>query len=277
MIWFSTGFMSAWPGRLPTLAEVFDISGEVYRAPEGARRRTLRFECGGKGFFVKLHWGVGWREIFKNLISLRLPILGASNEWLAIRRLEQLGVKTMHLAGCGREGRNPARQRSFVITEELANCTSLEDYCRDWRQTPPEFTVKLKLIEKLAKMSRHLHKNGVNHRDFYLCHFLLQNPWDGCGESLHLYLIDLHRVQIRKATPMRWLVKDVGSLYFSAMEIGLTKRDLLRFLRIYFAQSLRVILKEHAGFLTSVQQRADALNATRPLSSDTVLGGKAGS
>ncbi len=268
MIWFSTGFLASWSGRIPTLAEIFDISGEVYRAPEGAQRRTLRFECGGKGFFVKLHWGVGWREIFKNLISLRPPILGASNEWLAIQRLEQLGVETMRLAGYGLEGRNPAKQRSFVITEELANCTSLEDYCRDWVQSPPEFAAKLKLVERVAEMSRHLHNNGINHRDFYLCHFLLQNPWDGRKDMLHLYLIDLHRVQIRDRTPKRWIVKDIGSLLFSAMDIGLTRRDVLRFLRTYFARPLRVVLTEEATFLRTVQQRADALYATRPLLED---------
>ncbi|VAX05522.1 Lipopolysaccharide core heptose(I) kinase RfaP [hydrothermal vent metagenome] len=264
MIWFSPKFLAAWSEQAPTFGEIFDISGDIYRAPEGTQRCTLRFERGGKGFFLKLHWGVGWREIFKNLTSLRLPILGAANEWLAIKRLEQLGVETMRLAGYGQEGRNPARQRSFVITEELENCISLEDYCRDWPQSPPDFAAKLKLIERVAEMSRHLHENGINHRDFYICHFLLQCPWDGQAESLHLHLIDLHRVQIRQQTPERWLVKDIGSLHFSSMEIGLTQRDLLRFLRVYYKRSLRQILKQEGAFLQAVQKRADALYRTRP-------------
>lgn len=273
MIWFSPEFLAARSERIPTFDEIFDISGDIYRAPEGAQRRTLRFEYGGKGLFLKLHWGVGWQEIFKNLTSLRLPILGASNEWLAIQRLEQLGVETMRLVGYGQEGSNPAKQRSFVITEELKNCTSLEDYCRDWPQSPPEFAAKLKLIERVAEMSRRLHENGVNHRDFYLCHFLLQNPWDGREDSLHLHLIDLHRVQINKVIPLRWVVKDIGSLHFSSMEIGLTQRDLFRFLRVYFARPIRVILKQEAEFLNSVQQRAEALYATRPLLTDAAQRG----
>lgn len=51
-------------------------------------RRTLRIEVAGQGYlFVKIHRGVGWKEILKNLLSLRLPVLGAGNEWRAIARL----------------------------------------------------------------------------------------------------------------------------------------------------------------------------------------------
>uniref|UniRef100_UPI003AF9562D lipopolysaccharide kinase InaA family protein n=1 Tax=Thiolapillus sp. TaxID=2017437 RepID=UPI003AF9562D len=171
---------------------------------------------------------------------------------------------------------------------------------------------KQRLIARVAAMTRRLHQNGINHRDLYICHFLLRQPWDGqaclrprdrfwdipvpkidsafdnlfvpqpswspsttqqlrklvaapylppndwtprseayfvfplaqgtpgkqCGlaatgvyqpslrspwlaaaeETLHLHLIDLHRVQLRRRVPRRWRVKDVGSLYFSAME-----------------------------------------------------------
>ncbi len=247
------------------MAEIFNITGEIYREPPGANRRTLRLERKGQGFYLKLHWGVGWREIIKNLTSLRLPVLGAKNEWQAIQKLEQLGVETMQLAGYGRIGLNPAQQKSFVITEDLAGCVSLEDYCCDWSEKPPPFTQKRDLIKRVAEMARCLHQNGVNHRDLYICHFLLQLPWDGSEKSLRLHLIDLHRVQLRKQTPVRWVVKDVGSLHFSSMEIGLTRRDRLRFLRIYFGRPLREILTDKAGFLKAVQQRGDALYRTRPL------------
>lgn len=36
----------------------------------------------------------------------------------------------------------------------------------------------------------------------------------------------------------------MSSLYFSALDIGLTRRDALRFLRDYFGRPLREILKE---------------------------------
>jgi heptose I phosphotransferase len=246
------------------MPEVFALHGRVYREPAGANRRTLRFELAGRGWFLKLHWGVGWGEIFKNLLSLRLPVLGAMNEWRAIRRLEALGVETMQLAACGREGLNPARLRSFVITAELADSISLEDYCADWPGRAPQPREKWALIRRVAQVARILHRNGVNHRDFYLCHFMLRRPWDGTAEDLRLPLIDLHRVQLRRRTPWRWRVKDLGSLYFSAMQIGLTRRDLLRFVREYTGYPLRQALQGDPKLWRGVEQRARALDATRP-------------
>jgi len=246
------------------MREVFAIRGEVFREPPGAGRRTLRFALDGVGYFLKLHWGVGWREIFKNLFSLRLPVLGARNEWLAIRRLETLGVETMQLAGFGEEGLNPARRRSFVITRELEDTVSLEDYCMDWAARPPEPAVKWALIRRVAEMTARLHAHGMNHRDLYICHFLLQRPWPGPSQPLHLYLIDLHRVQIRAAIPRRWRVKDLAALYYSALHIGLSRRDLYRFIRWYADTSLANALGGDGSLWREVERRALNLERTKP-------------
>lgn len=250
------------------MQRVFAIRGDIYREPEGAGRRTLRFESAGVGYFLKLHWGVGWREIFKNLFSLRLPVLGARNEWRAIRQLERLGVDTMTLAGYGETGWNPARKRSFVVTRELSNTVSLEDYCRDWADQPPPPALKWALIRRVAEMTAHLHDNGINHRDLYICHFLLQLPWAGPPQDLHLHLIDLHRVQIRAAVPMRWRVKDLAALYFSALHIGLTRRDLYRFVRWYSEAPLRDALRDRASSWRRAERRALWLDRYKPVVSE---------
>jgi len=246
------------------MREVFAVQGEVYREPAGARRRTLRFELDGAAYFLKLHWGVGWREILKNLFSLRLPVLGARNEWLAIRQLQGLGVETMQLAGFGEEGRNPARRRSFVITRELEDTVSLEDYCMDWGSGPPDPAIKWALIRRVAEMTARMHDHGMNHRDLYICHFLLQRPWAGPQDSLHLYLIDLHRVQIRAAIPRRWRVKDLAALYYSALHIGLSRRDLYRFIRWYTGRSLANALGDDDSLWRDVEKRALKWERTRP-------------
>ena len=61
-------FKSLWAGRDP-FAEVEGLEGEVYRELEA--RRTLRTEVDGHGFFVKIHRGIGWGEIFKNLLTAK--------------------------------------------------------------------------------------------------------------------------------------------------------------------------------------------------------------
>ena len=236
---------------------VKDIKGLVVRCKEG--RTTQRFEINGAGFYAKHHGGVGWLEIFKNLIQCRLPILGATNEWLAINHLHSLGVDTLNAAAYGVKGNNPAHQQSFLITDELTGVISLEDLSKEWLSKPPSFVLKRALITRVARMTRIMHRSGMNHRDLYICHFLLNlsaltepvNP-----QSIHVYLIDLHRATIRSTVPRRWLIKDIGSLYFSILQAGFTRRDIYRFLKEYYQQPLGTIFLEQSSFLRAVERRA---------------------
>lgn len=253
-------FDSLWAGH-EAFAAVDRLEGEVFRELDG--RRTFRTEVEGRGFFVKIHHGVGWGEIVKNLVSLRLPILGASNEWRAIHRLEALGVDTMRAVAYGRRGANPAREHSFIVTEALAPTVSLEDFCRDWAKTPPTtppvLALKRALIRRVAEMVGAMHRGGVNHRDCYLCHFLLHLDPIPTADVLKLSVIDLHRAQIRPQTPRRWRDKDLAGLYFSALEIGLTRRDYLRFLRVYFGRPLREVLRDEQGLISHLRAEGERL------------------
>jgi len=236
---------------------IMNLQGEVFR--EQKNRKTLRIRKEGKGYFVKIHRGVGLRELLKNLLSLKWPVLGAHNEARAIRFLENIGVDTMKMVGFGVRGVSPAWLESFVITEELVDIISLEDYCRRWKEDPPDFTLKLALIKKVADITRKLHQNGINHRDYYICHFLLDvkslNRQEGYA-GLILYLIDLHRVQIRTRTPERWVIKDLAGLFFSSMDKGLTRRDIFRFMKIYSGKSLKTLLRTEKDFWIKVHERA---------------------
>ena len=255
-VWLAPPFDRLWAGNDPHVA-VEALQGEVFRELEA--RRTLRTEVEGRGYFVKIHRGVGWGEIVKNLVSLRAPVLGAGNECRALRRLAELGVASMTPVAFAERGADPARQHSFIITEELANTVSLEDHCRDWPTNPPPPGWKQALIRRVAEMAGRMHRGGVNHRDFYICHFLLHLDPVPRPEDFRLSLIDLHRAQTRAATPRRWRDKDLAGLYFSALEIGLTKRDVLRFLRAYFELPLRTILREEAALLTRLDREARRL------------------
>jgi len=232
------------------------IQGKVYRDVQG--RKTQQFALGGKSYFIKNHFGVGWKEIFKNLVQLRLPILGAENEWRAISKLKSLGLATMTSMAYDSRGWNPARRQSLIVTEDLADTISLEDYCKEWQQNPPGFVLKQKLLKELASISRTLHRGGVCHRDFYLCHFLMpEHSLDVASEQVFkLYIIDLHRALIKNSLTMRWIVKDVSGLLYSAMDIGLTQRDFFRFIKTYDDKNLRDALANNGAFWSAVQKRA---------------------
>lgn len=221
-------------------------------------RTTLRFERAGKGYFLKLHRGVGWPEILKNLLAFRLPILSAENERAAIALLAERGVDTMVAAGFGKVGCNPATMRSFLITEEIASAPSLEDVTAHWSEEGPDVADKRTLIREVARVARQMHEAGVNHRDFYLCHFLLRG---GCLRQPRLALIDLHRAQIRQSVPVRWRRKDLAALYSSAAHIPLTHRDFFRFIVEYYQLPLREVLRAEGDELGRIRREGDKLRA----------------
>ncbi len=230
-----------WP-EATIFAQVKAQQGEVFRSKEG--RRTVQFRLAGKPYFLKYHAGVGWGEIVKNLVQLRLPIISAKSEWQAIRFLESHDLSTLSIAAYGERGWNPAKKSSFLVTDELTRTMSLEHLGAQWRASPPSFQTKKILIEKLASIAKVMHENGMNHRDFYLCHFLLNESFaedNTITAKTELHLIDLHRAQIRQQTPRRWQIKDLGSLYYSASNILLTQGDLLRFMVAYTGRSVREV------------------------------------
>jgi len=237
--------------------EILDLQGKVYRSHKN--RKTIRIVRNGKGYFVKIHRRIGWGEVFKNMFSLKWPVLSARNEYRAIKKLETLGIATMKISGFGERGVPPVWLESFLITEELENTISIEELCRAWKKSPPDFLLKAALIHKVAEIARTLHQNGINHRDFYICHFLLDLQRKTTLSSSNIYLIDLHRVQVRKQTPRRWIIKDIAGLFFSSMDAGLTRRDLFRFIKTYSGKPLRDALRDDQKFWNCVSDRARTL------------------
>lgn len=227
------------------------LTGKAFRDVRG--RKTMQLKLLGKSYFIKQHFGVGWQEIIKNFISLKLPILGAMTEVRAIQKLNEIGITTTPLVAYGQRGSNPANIQSFVLTEDLGNIISLEDLCVDWKNNPPDEKLKRRLVIEVASVARKLHENGINHRDFYFCHLCLDADLLAKNQ-IKFYLIDLHRVLIHKTISTNDNMKDIAALYFSSMGIGLTKRDLLRFKVYYHPKSVL-----GNNFWQAVENRANKL------------------
>ena len=258
MIFLSSPFAEAWKDKDP-FEEIKKIQGKTYR--EVATRQTLNFKFEGESFYIKIHHGTSLKEVIKNLLCLRLPIIGAKNEYEAIKKLHILGIKTMDIVAYGDAGINPLTKRSFIITKDLNPTVNLQEFTKEWLKCPPPYKVKKKIIEEVAVIVRKMHAGGVNHRDCYLCHFLLKLPF--CIENKsEISIIDLHRAQIRKKVPKRWINKDLIALYYSSRGIGLKMNDYLRFLKRYYKnEKLRDIIKKEFSLLASINQKADAIEA----------------
>ncbi|MBS25259.1 MAG: lipopolysaccharide core heptose(I) kinase RfaP [Gammaproteobacteria bacterium] len=252
--------------------DIMKAEGELIRTAPEEGRKTSRLELDKKYYYLKTHTGVGWPEIFKNWTYLRLPVLGAKNEWHGVHHLERHGIDTLTISGYGTEsGRYAyAHRQSFILTEEINGTISLEELGQEWKKTPPtgksQIRYKRWLIRKIANCARTMHQSGANHRDFYLAHFLLQRKYakgEPSIEKSKLYVIDLHRMQIRHRTPMRWKVKDISGLHYSSLELIsagiLSRRDIFRFMSTYRHANLRDILKADQTFWARVESRANRL------------------
>jgi UDP-glucose:(heptosyl)LPS alpha-1,3-glucosyltransferase len=245
--------------KLWSQKNVFDLvqnlSGSVAR--ELQDRQTLRFDLDNKTYYRKLHRGAGWREIFKNLFQFRLPILGAKNEWLALNKLRALGIPSLEAVAYGEQKTNPAKKLSFIVTRELADVVQLDHYFQEHKVG---FKEKSVLLGRVAEIASSIHAAGINHRDFYLCHFMLDGAsvthWRERGADPKIYIVDLHRAQIRQRVPLRWLIKDLSGLYFSSLDLGFTRKDYFRFIRIYWQLSLRDFLVKNESILRAIAKRA---------------------
>jgi heptose I phosphotransferase len=209
---------------------IMTVQGRVFRSVKG--RKTLQIELSGNRYFIKQHFGVGWAEILKNLIVFRKPIIGAKTEKEAIQALDQIGIPTTPLIAFGEQGFNPANKQSFLITRDLGNIVSLEDFCRDWKEHPPNNKLRQQIVIAVVTLAKKLHQAGLIHRDFYLCHLCLDADLLQKGE-IKLYLIDLHRMLMNQSIGGKGTMKDIAALYFSAMDVGLSPKDIELFQQNY--------------------------------------------
>ncbi len=255
---------SDFASKLPGNGDIFDrivrLSGIVYRDVPG--RRTLRVVVGAKSYFLKVHSGIGWKEIWKNLLQLKIPVVDARGEWNALLRIQQIGVAAPVPIAVGSRGWNPATRQSFLVTEDIGDSETVEEILAGWIQreslTPHQVLFKRQLIRKVANYARMLHEHGINHRDLYLCHLRIAGKAGGEGletSEPEMFIMDLHRAQIRKKPPVRWIVKDIGSLLYSSIPFRFTQRDWLRFVETYTQRPLRSSLLQSRSLWHKVQRR----------------------
>ena len=95
-------------GEGDTFEKAMALQGKAFRDVPG--RKTSQITLLGNRYFIKQHFGVGWGEIFKNLLSLKKPIWGAMTEVQAIQKITSLDIATTPLVAYGQ--RVDATQRN---------------------------------------------------------------------------------------------------------------------------------------------------------------------
>ena len=208
--------------------EFFALGERLAKASADGRRRTAAFERGGRSFYVKTHEGAGVGELLKNWLQLKHAVVDASTEARALQRGEELALPVPRLVAWGLRGANPARRRSFIVTEALPPARRLSTALAQELATGP--ARRRALVEAAARLVRALHAAPLAHRDLYLEHlFLAEGPET---DGPRLFLLDLHRCA-PPTRARRAFVKDLAALAGSARPRGVTRADALRFLDLY--------------------------------------------
>lgn len=167
-------------------------------------RGTERLFLDGVEFFIKRCSPISLKEKVKSAFSLKFRNFDALNEWNALLRFHELGLNTMTPVAAGflSDG------RTFILSLGLQNYKRASEIFHGLNDEPK----KKDLIEKIASLAGKMHSNGIGHQDFYLVHMFVMN------DSSEIYLIDLQRCIMEKPLPRRWMIKDLGQLYFSSRD-----------------------------------------------------------
>ena len=142
--------------------------------------------------------------IFNELVGGQTPSFGAEAEWRAIKVFQKIGIPTIEPFYM-QSGVSFFDHRSLLISKALEKKVSLEHFST----SNPVF--KRQLIKKIAEISRKMHLAGINHRDFYLCHFLMDQD---ISKGLSVAFNRSSSCPRKRKVPRRWLIKDLGGLLF---------------------------------------------------------------
>jgi len=209
-------------------------TGEVVKRVRKDRftsRVTLRLDDNDFEAYIKRSQYSILADIWKTVRKFTRQRSSFLNEFNALVLLERSDVPTITpiAAGIKRAG---LIRRSFILTASLGETLKLADWVPQNLASKDPAIQKRKraIIDSLAQITRKMHRIGVNHRDFYLTHIHLKK--DEAPQPA-LFIIDLNRADIRKKVPLRWLVKDIAALNFSAPASAFSRTDRMRFLKAY--------------------------------------------
>ncbi|HEV8341186.1 MAG TPA: glycosyltransferase [Candidatus Binatia bacterium] len=187
---------------------------------------------------------------------------GGMKEWENILRFHARGLPVVTPVAAGERIFSGGIKGSFVVTYGLDEFMPLDNYLKAAFPIPLEqarLKEKRTLIRAVARLTRRMHWEQFNHRDYYLCHLFVRREGEGEPE---LRIIDLQRVGHRKFPLRRWLIKDLAELHYSSLAVPLTDWDRLRFYAIYsWKEENRIVRRKRVGRLLKWSQAIAAHDA----------------
>lgn len=229
--------MRSVPGRSTTCIELRTFSG----GPQIAYLK--RYERDYLGNSQRLLRRLGW------------PAAGdeALHEWNALWQLRSAGFCTAQPLAAGQMTEQGCVTRSFLLTAEIEGGIAAHEFSKT---LSPRRRRQLAL--SIATLTGDFIRAGFAHRDYYLSHiFVVEKPgpvpWD-------LYLIDLQRVFRPRWLAIRWMIKDLGALAYTARLVGWSRPDLSAFYHACFQRQRltgrdKMVIHQVARRVAALQRR----------------------
>ncbi len=222
---------------LKCLEDFFKVAGEPLTKPGlGTRYRArLQLEQGGVSRPVYLkRFGKGrfFERCLRFLEGGKARTAG-EHEMRVAASLQDGGIPVPEPVAWGWKQNGRLQRSSFVVLSAVpGKPLSL------WLQEHPAHTTvegrrrKRELLLQIAALVRQFHRMGWRHRDLYLCHLFVNERLEG----FQLSLIDLQRAFRPRWRKLRWQLKDLAQLNYSAMAENIQPFTRLRFARLYLGE-----------------------------------------
>lgn len=214
-------------------------NGKLLRAlpdRENWRLELHAAQHGPRGAYLKKHHTRTWGQWLRAKLGAGPGATPGRVEAENIEGMNRLPIPAMRLVAWGEKLHDDGLLESFVLTDELAGYTQLDDYL------PVRFAKRSRddnhrrdreldcLTRQVAALARRFHESGYNHRDLYCCHFFIREDSPG---QFRVNLIDLQRVQHRRHFRWRWIIKDLAQLAYSAPRDQISCSQKMRFIKAY--------------------------------------------
>ena len=192
--------------------QIFNLKGNILRSV--ANRTTEFIEHGDitQSFYIKKHCELKIYECLKSILSLKLPVFGAKNEFIALKKLNENRFLTITPIAYAASGF--VFKKSFLITQPLEGMVQLDEYL-------PQLSLAFQksIIKKVCAIINGIQTMGMLHRDLYLCHFWIKQN-DHMDHNHEIYLIDLHRAVFKSKISSKDRLKELADFIFSIHQVN---------------------------------------------------------
>jgi heptose I phosphotransferase len=185
--------------------------------------------------YLKRHYVLPRRD---GLLAVLFPNRARSpglQEWEHLEWARTQGLPVPRAMAAGELVGPHGRLQSFLAVAELTDQKALHEAIplAAEQLDPSAFrSWKRSLTDELVRLSLAFHGKHAFHKDWYLCHFYIDEADTGRVPGSwvgRVTVIDLHRMTLHPFTGLWRRVKDLAQLLYSADVDGLTDRDRLGF------------------------------------------------